>query len=143
MKQRLSFVLACSSVYSKFLTRFLHRSTQRLDRSITHRTAIGTNPDLPCTAFSSLGKLHCHLKTDFRHNLWINLLQCLLNHLWMMAVVEQNRRLCQFHRLLSEVVHILAQHLNQTLVIANEFRSRLLLTKLELIAWTKVEKRSL
>lgn len=35
----------------------------------------------------------------------------------MIAVVEQNRRLRQLDRLLSKEVHILAQHLNQTLVI--------------------------
>jgi Uma2 family endonuclease len=53
MKQRLSLARACSSVHSKFLTKFLHRSTQALDRSITHRTATGTNPDFPCAAFSA------------------------------------------------------------------------------------------
>lgn len=37
MKQRLSFVLACSNVHSKFLTRFLQRSTQALETQALER----------------------------------------------------------------------------------------------------------
>ncbi|WP_334920810.1 hypothetical protein [Nostoc sp.] len=52
-KQRLSLVVAFDSVRSKFLTRILQRPIQAFDdRSITHLATAGTNPDLPCAAFS-------------------------------------------------------------------------------------------
>jgi hypothetical protein len=54
MKHRSILALAASNVHSKFLTRFLHLSIQALERSITHLVATGTNPDLPCAAFSAL-----------------------------------------------------------------------------------------
>jgi hypothetical protein len=44
-KHSLSLALERWSVRSKLLTKLLHRSTLAFDRSITHKVAIGTNPD--------------------------------------------------------------------------------------------------
>jgi hypothetical protein len=47
IKQSWSLVLEQASIRSKFLTKLLHLSTQAFERSITHLTATGINPDSP------------------------------------------------------------------------------------------------
>ena len=52
-KQKSICALALTSVLSKFFVKLLQRSIQAFERSITHRTATGTKPDLPVAAFSA------------------------------------------------------------------------------------------
>jgi len=51
-KQRLIFIVAGAKVISKFLTRLLYLSIQKLLLSITHLALTGTNPAQPFFSFS-------------------------------------------------------------------------------------------
>ncbi len=72
IKHRLSFARAWCRVRSKFLTKLLHRSTQAFERSTTHRTFTGINPDLPWLCFWDGGGVCRTLKYNLAQYLRID-----------------------------------------------------------------------
>jgi len=112
MKHRLSLEVAWLKVLSKFLTRLLQRSIQAFDRSITHRVAIGTNPALPCAAFSAFVGLGASWNLILVITIGIDGLQGNGELVWVIAMVEQNGDFWDVDGFSSKVVEIVAHHFN-------------------------------
>ena len=119
MKQRLSFAVALVSVLSKFLTKLLQRSTHALERSLPPSSCHWDKSRFPKCCFFRFRGFRCQFKSNFGHNLWINLLQCCCECVRVIATVEQNGNLWDIDRFGTKVIQAITQQFNQALVIGS------------------------
>ncbi len=69
--------------------------------------------------FLGFGGLRSELKANLSHDLWIERLQCFGNGIGMITVVEHDGDFWNVDGLSTKVVQVIAQHLNQALVIGD------------------------
>ena len=86
---------------------------------MTHLAIAGTLSSFSLCSLLLLGGLCGQLKSDFRPELGINLLQLCNQMLNVIAMVEQNRDLRNVDRFRLEIVDVQDQHLQQSRIIGD------------------------